>query len=92
MSQISIHRDLSNLFGERLHKHIMEAISLGEVGNIDHRDTTDMIMAFLLAELTCGAFATGMNEERFMKLCLGSYRQTKKALEAIGKKRKAQSH
>jgi hypothetical protein len=90
MSQASIHRDLANWFGERLHKHILDAFSLGEDADIPVRDTHDAIMAFLLAELACGAWACNMNEERFLKICLGSYRQTKKQFDALDKKRKAQ--
>ena len=88
MSQISIHRDLSVLFGERLHKQIMEALSLGEVADIPPRDTLDMILAFLLAELTCGAWSYGMSEERFLSTCQMAYRKTKKALDAAATKRK----
>ena len=88
MSQISIHRDLSVLFGERLHKNITEALSLGELADIPPRDTLDMILAFLLAELTCGAWSYDMSEERFISTCQMAYRKTKKTLDTAAAKHK----
>ena len=90
MSQISIHRDLTKHFLERLHKHIMEAISLGEIAEIPPRDTIEMIMACMLAELTCAAWSFDVKEEAFLKICLNAHRKTKKAFDVVDKKRKAE--
>jgi hypothetical protein len=90
MSQISIHRDLTKHFLDRLHKHIVEGINLGEIAEIPPRDTVEMIMACLLAELTCGAWSFDVKEEEFMRICQGAYRKTKKTFDGFEKKRKSE--
>jgi hypothetical protein len=92
MSQISIHRDLSKLFEERLHKDVMEAISLGELAEIPPQDTINMIMAYLMREVAAGAWSCNMKEETFLKACLLAYRKTNKMLNTINKELKAAQH
>jgi len=92
MSQISIHRDLSKHFSERLHKHITEALSLGEIAEIPPQDTIEMIITFLLAELTCAAWSFDVSEAEFLRICQDAYRRTKKAFDVIDKKRKAKQN
>ena len=91
MSQKDIDQDLSMLFADRLHKQVMDALSLGEVADIPPQDTVDMIMGFLLGELICGAWSCNISEERFLKVCQEAYRETHKTLDAMSK-RKKQSH
>jgi hypothetical protein len=92
VSQISIHRDLSKHFSERLHKQVTEALSLGEIAEIPPRDTIEMIMACMLAELTCAAWSFDVKEETFLRICQDSYRRTKKAFDVLDKKRKAKQN
>jgi hypothetical protein len=92
MSLISIHQDLSKLFEERLHKDVMEAISLGELAEIPQQDTINMIMAYLMREVAAGAWSCNMKEETFLKACQLAYHKTQKMLNAINKERKAAQH
>jgi hypothetical protein len=90
MSLKEIDQDLSNLFADRLHKHVMDAIDLGDVADIPRENTIHMIMAYLMREVAAGAWSRNMKEEMFLKACQLAYRKTIKMLDAISKKQKAE--